>query len=363
MTPQDLIDSRRAEAQVVEDLVAALARAVVENGDLHADLGNCISALATANATIADLREQLADQPPPVVVPPVSPLAAILTPPAGKLFIGATNTSGVTQHATIVGRKAHFHHAYSKSSSEFLLRLGSVPAGMVPFINCKPLGAMGAKAYQAIIDGDADLALTAISSHCRTYGKPMVVAWLHEPEDDDKTGDSDPLYAMAFRYIVEFVRRQGVTNVTHGWNMMAFAQWQTRLDSLYPGNDVVDIIMGDPYCHDATETLSTIGVPKGAGKRFYDWAAPKGKPIWWAEWGIDKPTAAIIAPKILTPAGLAQMQKDMPLLACLCYWNEALPDQSKPGDADYRLSNFAPTWKAFALLSTFDVDLSAVAKT
>jgi hypothetical protein len=146
--------------------------------------------------------------------------------------------------------------------------------------------------------------------------------------------------------------------------MMAFAEWMPRYDALYPGSDVVDIIMGDPYSHVATQTLATLGVPTGAAQKFHDWAAKHGKPIWWAEWGIDKPSAATNAARMLTAAGLADLQRKQPLVVGLVYWNEWLAEAKAANDAtkDYRLSNFPAAWKAFASLPAFDVDVSTVAK-
>lgn len=360
-----------AVAEAVATVNARLSRTETEALGLNGRIVDVQNLLADIDAR---LRAVEGDQPPkpapepgpepatPEPGPAPDPLAAIRRPPAGKLWMGATNTSGVTQHHTIAGRRAHWHHGYSRGPTEFVTRLAATPVGTLPFLCFKPTGTMGEAAYDRILVGGVDDALDTAADACRAYGKPMAVAFNHEPENDVKNPADfariDGKFAQAFRHCVHHFRNRSVTNVLYVVNFMGFTDHFPRMDVLYPGDDVVDIIAIDPYCHDATQTLATFGVMKGAGQRYHDWALPHGKPIWWAEWGIDRPTAATIAARILTQAGLDELRARQPLLAGMFYWNEWLTPSTDPVK-DYRLSNFAAAWKAFASLPTFDFPVPA----
>lgn len=272
----------------------------------------------------------------------------LLLPPAGKLWMGCSY-NGLQGHVAIVGKNPQIVHDYARSGSEFVGRLNRCPAGAIPLINFKPLGAMGPQAYKDILAGRGDAAIKVAADAMKARTKQMFFAPLHEPENDDKTGASDADYARAFRYVVEKVRSFGADPAVV-WNMMGFEGHGARYDTLYPGDDVVDWIASDPY----VRTVASIDTwaefmdqPSGSIPGFYTWAKPKGKPFMLAEWGIGIAVAPTVAPKLLGSAQMTALQRDFPLCKALVYWNEI-------GTVDYRLQNFPAQWKAFNAMSQFN---------
>lgn len=270
--------------------------------------------------------------------PPTSVLTDKLVPTDPTKMLVGVSVEG--------GRKGkHITHTYARGISSFLTPAEVVAAaGTIPFVNVKPAGLMGPAEYQTILSGGRDAVLTQIAARIVAYGKPMYVAPLHEPEDDDKTGASDAEYAKAWRYIVTFLRDRGAKFVAV-WNVMSFGNWIPRYDTLYPGDDLVDIIAGDPYSANSSDTLAKFAsVPA-----FYTWASKHGKPIFYAEFGKNK-TDAASGPKWLSTANLNEVQQIQPLVRGWLYWDNATTTN------DYRINNLpAGTWEAFIANEQFNV--------
>lgn len=281
---------------------------------------------------------------------PVPLLDTKLRPVAGKLLLGVSDgAGGYAGYKTITGKYPQIAHDYATGASSFKMCLDKVPVGCIPLVNFKPAG-MGRAAYTAILNGDADATIDAAAGHAKTYRKKFFVAPMHEPENNDPIGSDDALYAQAWRYVWSRFKLAGVTNVVWVWNVMSFRQHIARYNTLYPGDDCVDWIAGDPYWHVAADSLYDFG----STDEFYAWAAPHGKPIMYAEWGIDQTICATAAPK-LNAANLARLLQDKPLVQALVYWNQWLPEAKQVGDRrkDYRLSNFPSVWRTFAALPQF----------
>lgn len=274
----------------------------------------------------------------------------LLVPPDGKLYLGTTQGTGMGAYTAITGQMPTIFHEYATIPSQIQADLTKrVPPGVIWFQNFKPAGYMGRAAYEAILRGDADDALRAAAVIFKSASNKLMIAFNHEPENDDKTGDSDAIYADSFRYCVEFLRNEGVGFVSV-WNMMGWRDWWPRYDTLYPGDDVVDWIVYDPYCHLDTDLWATwINRTAKDWPGFYTWAAEKGKPIMLGEWGIDNKNGKPSAAKLLTQNGVDELLTDFPLLKALVYWDQI-------GDAgDYRLVNHADDYARFANLPAFQL--------
>ena len=330
-----------------------------------ADMAGATETIAFLESEVARLRAIIAAgtptpppvEPPPVEPPPPVPSGLKLMPPNGKLIIGCSAPNGAwASYQQITGTVPHVWHEYSTSSTGFATDLDAVPATTVPLLNFKPLGKMGNQAYIDILNGKADASIKAAAAKAKAYGKPMLVAPLHEPENDTTglTGSAllaaDQNYAKAFRYVVEMFRANGATNVEFVWNMMSFQAHLPRYDTLYPGDDVVDYIGADPYSHDTSDTLLTFGTLI----EFYDAMDKHGKPMILCEWGIAKDVSASVAPR-LTQAELDKLQERMPRLVGFIVWSQWLAEAQAVNDPskDYRMGNNPTDWKRFATLPEF----------
>jgi len=109
--------------------------------------------------------------------------------------------------------------------------------------------------------------------------------------NDSRWGSAADYVAM-FRKCVSRFRAQGATNVRFA---MIYSGWSVPLLSpLYPGDDVIDVIMQDPYCPQPwLNTSGSHGLELGFSNHilnFYNWAKTnhptKSQGI--AEWGINE---------------------------------------------------------------------------
>jgi hypothetical protein len=353
------LEAQRAAA--FQDNVALMAQVVAKDKEIAA----LKAEIATLKAEIVRLQAIIDGGTDPEPEPEPEPTGDVTletlrkgTFHIGKVLSGCSNPSGGwSTYTTTVGKPANIWHEYSTSGAGFKSDLTAVPKGAIPMINFKPGGMMGPAEYLKIIAGGRDTEIKTAAAATKLYGKPVFIAPLHEPENDDLVASSfavsDKNYAKAFAHIVSMFRSEGVTNGIYTWNMMGFVNHIPRYTNLYPGDTYVDWIGGDPYAHATSVTLANLG------KEFYDkmlTIIKVPKPFMWAEYGWDKPTGQAVAAQRLTAAELDKMQTAMPFLRGLVYWNQALGTDPK---TDYRFTNFSAAFKTFGQLSEFDMVLPA----
>ncbi|WP_155829979.1 hypothetical protein [Glycomyces tenuis] len=167
------------------------------------------------------------------------------------------------------------------------------------FINWKPQ--MAEWAEIAAGDPKVDDYLTRLAEHIKAnFDKPFFFTVHHEPENDvvDREGSGMEAgdYAAMFRYVVEFLRGQGVDNLVTVMNYMGYLKWVSVPwhGELYPGDDVVDWIgvsgygqsLADDGHSDFTEIVDQTKDDSWPG--FYHWIGQThpDKPMMMAEWGV-----------------------------------------------------------------------------
>ncbi|MGD9999677.1 MAG: hypothetical protein AB7U39_22385 [Ilumatobacteraceae bacterium] len=125
----------------------------------------------------------------------------------------------------------------------------------------------------------------------------MLLALFHEPEDDVSGGASGCTsykgssgtpadYRAMWRNVRERFAARGVTNAVFVMNYMGAPQWDCMVDDLWPGDDLVDWVMWDPYS-ESTPWSQTVG-------RFYGFLEAStdaahhytSKPWGLGEWGV-----------------------------------------------------------------------------
>jgi hypothetical protein len=133
-------------------------------------------------------------------------------------------------------------------------------------INWKP----GGSNWAATASGDSDSSIVTAAQNAKALGsrKIMLTLW-HEPENDNVnavgvnitgnckaptgTNGSAADYRAMWKRVRQVFDQQGVKNVVWAWNPMGFvgsdskSGWACIEDALYPGNDLVDWIIWDPY--------------------------------------------------------------------------------------------------------------------
>jgi hypothetical protein len=142
-----------------------------------------------------------------------------------------------------------------------------------------------------IAAGKYDSWLSSLASRCKNFKNgsgqlyPLMIKIGIEVNayNWDPYGESPTAFIAAFRYIVNYFRNHGVTNAVYVWNV----NWNTYgyspsypISAYYPGDDVVDWLTVDTYRWGASDNFYN------QITEFYTFAAPRGKPLGVAEWGL-----------------------------------------------------------------------------
>lgn len=211
------------------------------------------------------------------------------------------------------------------------------------FINYKP---EGGHTWAEVAAGVMDDELDRVAAYVRaTYTDPFFFTVHHEPEEEvipePGSGYTAADYAAMVRHVVERLRQQGVTNAVTVFNVMGFSGHavQPWFGDLYPGDDVVDWVAGDPYA--CTERDRPCGDFAGMANRsyqaewpgFYEWATTTfpGKPLMFAEWGVQETDDGRAKAEFVR--GIAEQLPDFPALKALVYF-DAPEDDGRGTDVD-----------------------------
>jgi hypothetical protein len=163
-------------------------------------------------------------------------------------------------------------------------------------INWKP---SSSASWAAVAAGAVDQRIDAAAARLVDYGRPVLLAIQHEPEDNvvpaAGSGRTAADYVAMFRHVVSRMRDDGATNVSFVWDTMGYQGWGAsgRYDQLYPGDDVVDWIAADPYGADLTTMLTR---SQGSWPGWYAWATTRhpGKPLALFEFGMPNPRMTLL---------------------------------------------------------------------
>lgn len=368
-------DHLRADLDAVSDMLDK-ADAAVAAGTLRE------AALRIENARLQAIIDGLGEPNPPV--PPIKPgqpgrLDAKLLPPAGRCIIGATTPAFdrsfnyVKGHAEFVavadGVTPDLTGFYNKGATKFptAAQLQASP-GAVMLHRWKPLGANSPGIYKRTLSGDADATIRTVAASIQAFGRQLMVAPMHEPENDDATGVGDADYARAWRYTHDMVGQQGVGNVTWVWNMMGWPEHGPRYPTLYPGDDIVDVISADIYVHNAKDTWATVlnRTAANGAPSIYRFAEAHGKPLYLSEFGIGRDVVAQAGPRLFSADGIAELRQNFPWVKGVQLWNQSSTDRTDAAKYEPRNDFRVEFWPAGLLASAlrheyFHIDTAGAA--
>jgi hypothetical protein len=266
----------------------------------------------------------------------------LLVPDAGAWFGVCHNFETLTQYETRVGRlveNQEFHQwtdVFPTAAEQALTDVG----GRITLFNWK----MGV-GWAAVASGVQDAVINACADRFIAWGKRCLLVPGHEPENDVPASGTPANYRAAYRRVVELFRARGATNVIFVWKVMGgqFNPLGTAAyapgalggpgDSVWPGDDVVDWVMYDPYngygCTNTTwRTFGEIADPSVIGNfSMYDHSATNwpGKPLGIAETGTNEhdalqPTKAQWFTDMLT-----SLKNDLPRIRGMWYFHAGPP--------------------------------------
>jgi hypothetical protein len=275
------------------------------------------------------------------------------------------------------GRTQAIYHAYHRGTEIFPtateMRLARDPAKpRLLFLNWKPTGASWAQIARG--DEDTDDYLDRLAEHIRdNFTEPFFFTVHHEPENDVRansgSGYTATDYRNMYRYVINRIRTQGVTNLVSVMVHMAYIPWLTQSwwEDLYPGDDVVDWLAWDVYAHsvpgehgygDFTELMNRTSSSAPDWPGFYNYAAQRHptKPFMLAEWGVwyssrDRDHQAEVFDSV------AKQISSFPRLKAMVYFDTPA-DQSGKDSRVTRTADGLAAYRRLGLDQNFQVDLT-----
>jgi hypothetical protein len=164
---------------------------------------------------------------------------------------------------------------FNGSAKEALTNTSLYPKADNPvLVNWKP----GNK-WADIANGKYDASLVASAKAVKELGnrKIFLTLW-HEPENHgdvsaagvtfsgsckrpDGTRGSAAEYRAMWRHVRQVFDQQGVSNVVWFWNLTGYVgnnAWDCMVKPLWPGNDIVDWVMWDPYSSETGDFVGSV---------------------------------------------------------------------------------------------------------
>jgi hypothetical protein len=288
---------------------------------------------------------ELSSAPPP----PTCAVSARLVPSCGAWFGSTVNpvaaetapADALAREEAELGRRLDIVHVFHTAGevwptpAEVALATDPVKPRLL-LVNWKP---EGGNTWAQVAAGAADASIDAAAARVEAAlgSRPFFLTIHHEPENEigaDGSGYTPADYVAMYRYVVNRLRADGVSNAVTVWDMMGYAGWgdQGLYQALYPGDDVVDWIGYDPYTDVGSGLAGIVNRPGRSFPGFYTWAttAHPGKPVMLAEFGI---AASDPASRAAAFGGLAVQAKMFPALKAFVYFNHR-PDSTTGGN-DY----------------------------
>jgi hypothetical protein len=194
--------------------------------------------------------------------------------------------------------------------------------------------------WAQIASGAQDAVIDAMAGRVRALGRPVLMDFMHEPEEWGPVSSSMGYmgtaaeFVAAYRHVVRRFRAVGATNVSWVWTTMGYSGYRSAYPSLYPGDDVVDWIGWDPYnwysCHNSAWKSFA---EKVSG--FYGWLMANGhadKPFLLSEYGSREHDLDPFAKaRWFRDAAASLKAGSFPNLKALVYF-----DSNRSGECDWR---------------------------
>ena len=128
---------------------------------------------------------------------------------------------------------------------ERAIEYGSGPQHMQHYVDRYPdtviqIGLYMVKAANGVLEGTYDQNLMHLADWIKSANRPVYVRIGYEFDNPENQYDPET-YQKAFRYIVDKLKSQGVTNAAYVWHSYAARTYQGKdVELWYPGDDYVD---------------------------------------------------------------------------------------------------------------------------
>ncbi len=310
-----------------------------------------LAALAAAALAAAPATSGAAATLSPKLVPSEGALVGMYAKARGT----QTRNEELKMLETAFGRRVDIDHDYVAWNTEFpkTYHKWDLTAGRIPLIVWGSKRSDGTPVtWASIANGQQDAWIAARADAVKALGKPIMLTFHHEPEDDRKLHGTPADYVAAWRHIADLFASRGATNVVWVWNMMAYTfnpRSGQNPSAWYPGDAYVDWIGADGYNWNPCRTVAWRSFQQ-IFSYFYNWGAARGKPLIIPEFGVTEDTAT---PDPLRKANwLASMQADLklwPEVKAVLYFNG---DLWNSGSCPWWIDSTPAALEAFRTLAT-----------
>jgi hypothetical protein len=225
---------------------------------------------------------------------------------------------------------------------------GTLASGHIPLVSWGARKRNGtAVRWSAIANGSQDAWIASRADALRGLGRPVMLIFHHEPEDDLDEFGTPAEFAAAWRHVVSVFRARGATNVVWVWTMMSWTfgpRAPHPAASYYPGDDFVDWLAADAYNWYPCRTQRWRSLTNVVAA-FRTWGRAHGKPLMLAEWGVPEDTATPdLQRKAQWFAEARAAMKKMPELKAFVYF-------SSDRDCDWWLDSSPASLSAFTAMA------------
>lgn len=237
-------DDVRARLTALENRVLTLEQKLVLLGDKVSQ--NTTDCLELRNSLL-DVAGQLGSLEARVAI--------LETPPVPEPKVEFGSSAPFDQFQTAVGVPLQTERIYYRSETSWPRAILATQQGRRPVVSFN-FRAGGTQTYNYnwtdVVAGKADAMLRTFVGEVNKMALPPYLGYYHEPEDDSEKGFGTPeSYAAAWRYIVDFMRANGLKEGTQ-W-VTGFMGWSLApasgrdLERFWPGDDYVDLSGFDVY--------------------------------------------------------------------------------------------------------------------
>jgi hypothetical protein len=272
-------------------------------------------------------------------------VSSILVPSCGIWTGVSPNTvpsnrqQGLKDYELATGQPADIYHAYHEYGQLFpnameISIARQTGSRRLLLMNYRPEGGhTWAQVARGASDAELDREAAYLKSH---FTEKFFLAIHHEPEDEvveqQGSGYTAADYSAMYRHVALRLRAQGVKNAVFVWNIMGAPVYGMKswFNQLYPGNDVVDWVSGDPYacreakvCKDFEDMLNRRYSPTSPWPGFYNWVTKNhpGKPIMLSEWGVFHNVGTTQSVAVFDH--IRAQVGNYPALKAMVYWNSS----------------------------------------
>ena len=269
---------------------------------------------ARANLSAASL------VPPPNVAPATGALFGSYVKPFNGRWNIVDWKAAMDKRETETGRTFDINHHYSGWTSPFpSWQLDwDTAEGRIPMVSLD-----GPASMAAINNGSQDATINGHADAVKAFGRPVFIRWLWEMDTRKAQVESPEAFVAAWRRLHERFDARGATNALWTWCPTAWNFTTGVAQRYYPGDAYVDWICSDGYNWAPGRPDAVWRSFKDIFEDFYEWGAPRGKPLMVGETGTEERNPG---EKAQWYSSIPAAMKSYPQMKALVFFDTATTD-------------------------------------